>query len=232
MKVISVQSQSGGTGVTLTAAELALTAMAEGKRVLAVDTSPWRCLKEDIEDAGFHYLDDVRQLFRSRSEARWFLDPMPRCGILCYTEAAPHYLSLSEDGKPSIGYSVRAAQEARAECNLAAALASLIRHYDVAIIDVMNKDKRLMQLFYDICDEVHVILRDDMPHCRTVDDWRDYIERPKGKDNPKIIAHSDRKDVRGDLDKCGNSVALKPYLQAIDNRRLSNLKPLEGKVLQ
>jgi cellulose biosynthesis protein BcsQ len=219
VKIISVQSQSGVTGVTLTAAELVLTAMAEGRRVLAVDTSPWRCLKEDIEEAGFHYLDDVRQLFRSRSEARWFLDPMPRCGIFYYPEAAPHYLSLDENGRISMGYSVRAAQEGRAEFNLAVGLASLIHHYDVAIIDVMNKDKRLMQLFYDICDEVHVMLRGDMPHCRTVDDWRAYIERPKSKDDPKIIAHSDRKDVRGDLDKCGNSVALKPYLDAAKNWR-------------
>lgn len=232
MKVISVQSQSGGTGVTLTAAELALTAMAEGKRVLAVDTSPWRCLKEDIEEAGFHYLDDVRQLFRPRSEARWFLDPMPRCGILHYPEAAPHYLSLGNDGKPGMGYSVRAAQEEPAAFNLAAAMASLIRHYDVAIVDVMNKDKRLMQLFYDICDEVHVMLRDDMPHSRTVDDWRRYIERPKGKDDPKIITHSDRKNVRGDLDRWGNSVALKRYIQAAQNWRSPNQKALAAEVLQ
>jgi cellulose biosynthesis protein BcsQ len=232
MKVISVQSQSGGTGVTLTGAELALTAMAEGKRVLAIDTSPWRCLKDDIEEAGFHYLDDVRQLFRPRSEARWFLDPMPRCGILYYPEAAPHYLSLGEDGKPSMGYSVRAAQEARAEFNLAAALASLIYHYDLAIIDVVNKDRHLMQLFYDICDEVHVMLRDDMPHCRTVDDWRDYIGRPIGKDDPKIIAHSDRKNVRGDVDRWGHSVALKPYFDAVKNWRSPSQTAPAEEVLQ
>lgn len=232
MKVISVQSQSGGTGVTLTAAELALTAMAKGKRVLAIDTSPWRCLKEDIEEAGFHYLDDVRQLFRSRSEARWFLDPMPRCGILHYPEASPHYLSLDEYGKPGMGYSVRAAQEGRAAFNLVAAMGFLIQHYDVAIIDVMNKDKRLMLLFYDICDEVHVMLRDDMPHARTVEDWRSYIERPKGRDDPKIITHSDRKNVRGDLDRWGHSVALKPFIEAAQNWRLPDQKVLAAEALQ
>jgi cellulose biosynthesis protein BcsQ len=217
MKVISVQSQSGGTGVTLTAAELALAAMAEGKRVLAVDTSPWRCLKEDIEEAGFHYLDDVRQLFLSLGESRWVCNPMPRCGILYYPETTPHYLSLGEDGMLSMGYAVRAAQDGRAEFNLAAALGSLMHHYDVAIIDVVNKDKHLMQLFYDICDEVHIMLRQDRPHSRTVDDWRSYIERPKGKDDPEIITRSDRKNVRGDLDKWGNSVALKPHIEAAQN---------------
>ena len=120
---------------------------------------------------------------------------------------------------PVPAYAMRAGQEARAEFNLAAALGSLVHHYDVAIIDVMNKDKRLMQLFYDICDEVHVMLCDDMPHARTVDDWRQYIERPMGKDDPKIIAHGDRKNVRGDVDRWGHSVALKPYFDAVKNWR-------------
>jgi cellulose biosynthesis protein BcsQ len=232
MKILSVQSKAGGTGVTLTAAELALTAMAKGQRVLAVDTSPWRCLKEDIEEAGFHYLDDVRQLFRPRGEARWFLDPMPRCAILHYPEAAPHYLSQGEDGRRAMGYSLRAGQEARAELNLAAALGSLIRHYDVVVVDVMNKDKHLMQLFYDLSDEVHVMLRDAMPHSRTVDDWRSYIERPKGKDDPDIITHSDRKNVRGDLDRWGHSVALKPFLKAAQGWRSPNQKRLAAEMLQ
>jgi cellulose biosynthesis protein BcsQ len=221
MKIISIQSQSGGTGVTLTAAEMALTAMGQGKRVLAVDTSPQRGLKNDIEEAGFHYIEDVRQLFRSRSEARWALDPMPRSAILYYPEAVEHYLSQSINGSLSMGYSSIAAKEARADYHLMRALSFFIRHYDVRIIDVNNKDKRLMQLFYDVCDEVHVMLRESMPHARTVDDWRNYIERPNSKDDPKIITHSDRKDVRGDLDKWGKSIALKPYLEAAQNWRLS-----------
>ncbi len=231
MKVISVQSQSGGTGVTLTAAELALSAMAAGQRVLAVDTSPWRSLKEDIEEAGFHYLDDVRQLFRSLGESRWVCNPPPRGGILYYPEATPHYLSLDEDGGLSMGYAMRAGDDPRAEFNLAAALGSLMHHYDVAIIDVVNKDRHLMQLFYDICDEVHVMLREDMPHARMVDDWRSYIERPIGNDDPEIIAHGDRKDVRGDLDRWGKSVALKPFIDAAQNwRRPEKAVPLTDAV--
>jgi cellulose biosynthesis protein BcsQ len=215
MKIISVQSMAGGTGVTLTAAELALQAKADGLRVLAVDCCPSRHLKRDIELAGFHYLDDVRQLFRPSKEARWKRDPMPHCGLLCYPEAKAHYLAPNPDGGLQMGYSMLAGTDLQADYHLYGALAFFILHYDVVIVDVANKDKQLMQLFHDASDTVHLLLREDMPNSRAVDDWRNYIERPKaGVVCPDIITLDDRKDVPGTRDKGGNSVALKPYIQA------------------
>lgn len=57
---MSIQSVAGGTP---TAAELSLDAIAEGQAVLVVDTSPYGLLKDELEAAGFQYLDDVRRLF-------------------------------------------------------------------------------------------------------------------------------------------------------------------------
>jgi cellulose biosynthesis protein BcsQ len=229
MKIISVQSLAGGTGVTLTASELALEAKAEGKRVLAIDTCPSRHLKRDIEGVGFHYLDDVRQLFRPAKDARWKLDPMPRCGLLCYPEAASHYLSLDSEGRARMGYAVTAGEEFSAEYNLYGALAFFILHYDLIIVDIANKDKRLMQLFHDASDEVHLMLREDMPGCQTVDDWLSFVERPKaGVVAPVIITHDDRKDVPGRL-AYGDNPLLKPLLAGAQNGRsaMMNLRQQE-----
>jgi cellulose biosynthesis protein BcsQ len=215
MQIISVQSKAGGTGVTLTAAELVLQAQAQGQRVLAVDTSPSRCLKRDIERAGFHYLDDVRQLFRPLQEARWALDPMPSYGILHYPEVRALYLAAAGEGMRQVGYSVAAGQEERADHHLRSAIAFFEAYYDLMIIDVANTDKRLMQLFHDVSDTAHVMLRDDLPQCGSVDDWRSFIERPYGgEQGPHIVLQNDRKHVPFMRDKWGNSFALIPYLEA------------------
>jgi cellulose biosynthesis protein BcsQ len=219
MKIISVQSMAGGTGVTLTAAELALQAKADGLRVLAIDSCPSGHLRRDIEAAGFHYLDDVRQLFRPSKEARWKLDPMPQCGLLCYPEAKVHYLALNPDGGLQLSHSTSPGEYPQADYHLYGALAFFILHYDVMIVDVANKDKRLMQLFHDASDIVHLILREDMPNSHTVDDWRNYIERPKaGVVCPNIVALDDRKDVPYAKNALGRSLALEPIITAAQYR--------------
>jgi hypothetical protein len=144
---------------------------------------------------------------------------MPRCGLLCYPEAASHYLSLDSEGKARMGFAVKAGEEFNAEYNLCGALTFFILHYDLIIVDVGNKDKRLMQLFHDASNEVHLMLRDNMPGCQTVDDWLSFVERPKaGVVAPDIITHADRKDVPGKLDRGGRSIALSPLLVAAESR--------------
>ena len=219
MKIISVQSMAGGSGVTLTAAELALQAQADGLSVLAVDCCPSRHLRRDIEMAGFHYLDDVRQLFRPSKEARWKRDPMPHCGLLCYPDTNTQYLAANPEGGLQLSYSESLGEYSRAEHHLYGALASFILSYDVMIVDVPGKDKKLMQLFHDVSDIVYLMLREDMPNSRTVDDWRRYIERPKeGVVCPEIIALDDRKDEPYAKNAWGRSVALEPIIAAAQYR--------------
>ena len=219
MKIISVQSMAGGTGVTLTAAELALQAQADGLSVLAVDCCPSRHLRRDIEMAGFHYLDDVRQLFRPSKEARWKRYPMPHCGLLCYPDTNTQYLAANPEGGLQLSYSESLGEYSRAEHHLYGALAFFILHYDVMIVDVPNKDKKLMQLFHDVSDMVYLMLREDMPNSRTVDDWRCYIQRPKaGVVCPEIIAMDDRKDEPYAKNALGRSVALEPIMAAAQHR--------------
>lgn len=219
MKIISVQSMAGGTGVTLTAAELALQAKTDGLRVLAVDSCPSRQLRRDIEMAGFHYLDDVRQLFHPAKEARWKLDPMPHCGLLSYPHGQTQYLAANPEGGLQLNYNTSPGEYPQAEYHLYGALAFFILSYDVLIVDVPGKDQKLMQLFHDVSDTVHLILREDMPNSRTVDDWRNYIQRPKaGVVCPKIITLDDRKDVPYAKDALGRSVALEPIIAAAQYR--------------
>jgi cellulose biosynthesis protein BcsQ len=219
MKIISVQSMAGGTGVTLTAAELALQAQANGLSVLAVDCCPSRHLRRDVENAGFHYLDDVRQLFRPSKEARWKRDPMPHCGLLCYPDVNTQYLAANPEGGLQLSYSTSPGEDDRADYHLYGALGFFILHYDMMIVDVPNKDKKLMQLFHDASDTVHLILREDMPNSRTVDDWRRYIERPKaGVVSPEIVALHDRKDVPYAKNALGRSLALEPIISAAQYR--------------
>lgn len=219
MKIISVQSMAGGTGVTLTAAELALQAQADGLRVLAVDCCPSRHFRRDIEMAGFHYLDDVRQLFRPSKEARWKLDPMPHCGLLCYPDTNTQYLAANPEGGLQLNYSESPGEHPQAEHHLYGALAFFILHYDVMIVDVPGKDKKLMQLFHDASDTVYLMLREDMPNSRTVDDWHRFIERPKaGVVCPELIALDDRKDVPYAKNALGRSLALEPIITAAQYR--------------
>lgn len=215
MHIISVQSIAGGTGVTLTAAEMALTAMAEGQSVLVVDTSPYACLKDDLDEAGFHYLDDVRQLFRPLKEARWQLSAMPRYGILHYPESQPDYVAISAGGGCEMVFRERAGREPDALFNLWRNVAWFYKHYDIMIVDVAAKDVLLMQYFNDVADEVHLLLRGSGAGKYSVDDWRSYIERPEGQNPyPKIIAHSDRNTLKIDVDARGNSAALLPFFDA------------------
>ena len=219
MKIISVQSMAGGTGVTLTAAELAVQAQADGLSVLAVDCCPSRHFRRDIEMAGFHYLDDVRQLFRPSKEARWKRDPMPHCGLLCYPDTNTQYLAANPEGGLQLNYSESPGECSQAEHHLYGALAFFILSYDVMIVDVPGKDKKLMQLFHDVSDTVYLMLRQHMPNSRTVDDWRRYIQRPKaGVVCPEIIAMDDRKDEPYAKNALGRSLALEPIITAAQYR--------------
>jgi hypothetical protein len=113
----------GSAGVTRTAAELALEAMRDGKSVLAVDTCPMRHLRRDIEEEGFHYLDDVRQLFRPDHEARWKLEAMPKYGMVNYPEEMPVFITISKDPNARMGYRPEAGKDADAAIHLQTSIA-------------------------------------------------------------------------------------------------------------
>jgi hypothetical protein len=138
---------------------------------------------------------------------------MPHCGLLCYPDVNTQYLAANPDGRLQLNYTEGPGEHPQAEHHLYGALAFFILSYDVMIVDVPNKDKKLMQLFHDASDIVHLLLREDMPNSRTTDDWRRYIQRPKaGVVCPEIIAQDDRKDVTYTKNASGRSVALEPII--------------------
>lgn len=149
MKIISIQSIAGGTVVTLTAAEIALTAMAEGQSVLAIDTSPYRCLERDIGGAGFQYLEEVRRLFRPFKEGRWQLPALPRHAILHHPESQPDFIAMSAHGGCEVAFQEKAGRATDAQFNLWSNIAWINKQYDIMVIDVLNMDRLLMQTFHD-----------------------------------------------------------------------------------
>jgi cellulose biosynthesis protein BcsQ len=54
MTVITVQSMAGGTGVSLTAAQLAMQACRDGMSVVAIDACYQRRLAQDLEPVPWH----------------------------------------------------------------------------------------------------------------------------------------------------------------------------------
>ncbi len=215
MKIISVQSTAGGTGVTLMAAELALKAAIAGKSVLAVDTTFSRDLVEDIQHGGFWNTANVEHLFEPESEAVWEHIILPRCGLVSYPSDSSHRVKTVKDGVTQIVYRERLGRQADAFANLKANIATLGRSYDVMIVDVQNKDKYLMQMFYDVSDEVHLMLRNNPSRFCNLEVWRKYIERPAEADHaPIVIEQADRQDVPSKLDGQGYSKKLRPFLEA------------------
>ena len=83
------------------------------------------------------------------------------------------------------------------------------------IVDVQNKDQHLMQMFYDVSDEVYLMMRKRPSHFCNLEAWRTYIDRPAdGAHSPVVIERSDRQAVPGDLDGQGDPKRLKPLLDA------------------
>jgi cellulose biosynthesis protein BcsQ len=227
MKIISVQSLSGGTGVTLTAAEIALNAMARRQSVLAVDTSPLRCLKADLEDAGFDYVDDVRHLFLPLAEGRWLTAPLPFCGLFCYPAAAHAYLAKGADGTLDMVFRKEAGEDPDAASRFAMARMFLERNYDEMVVDVVNNNRRLMQLLYDASDEIHVMLREH----QSIEDWRCTIDRPESDTGPRVIARADRDYFSRDRDSSDRSMLLRPYFTAARNG-LDFVQKASGRAVQ
>ena len=162
MKVISVMAVEGGVGVTTRAIELAANAAEGGQRVLAIDTTQTKQMATLLQQNGFHYLDDVRQLFKPLEQARWQLERMPKFGLLCLPEARQWYRSSERDDEGAMAFCteiVDSNNAADAHKNLIASLANLAPYFDVLIVDVENKNRALMSQFYKGSDDVHFMRR-------------------------------------------------------------------------
>jgi cellulose biosynthesis protein BcsQ len=215
MHIISVQSLAGGTGVSLTAAELALKAAAQGRRVLAVDTCLQKALSRDLDPAGFHVIEDVRALFWPLERGRWGLRPMPHRALLCLPFNEPSFIS-SEEHHARVQVFERLAGEALgAATNLVQTIAELAPLFDVMVVDVQNKNKELMQMFHDVSHEAHVLLRSIPGGAATLEQWRAYIDRTEGTAaGPRVVTGSDRGRTEHTRDWYGRSSVLAELYEA------------------
>lgn len=163
MKIISVMAVEGEVGVTTRAIELAAKAADEGQRVLAVDTTQTKQTATLLQHKGFHFLDDVRQLFKPLEQARWQLERMPMMGLLCLPEAKSWYRSSLRDAEGAMVFceDIVGEGDPAAHENLKASLANLAPHFDLMILDVVNKYQTLMAHLYMVSDDVHFMHRAD-----------------------------------------------------------------------
>ncbi|MBC2650491.1 cellulose synthase operon protein YhjQ/BcsQ [Novosphingobium aerophilum] len=216
MQVISVQSVCGGTGVSLTAAELALKARSEGQRVLAVDLCQNRQLRRDLSIAGFHQIEDSRQLFRPLCEARWGRSPFPRAALMCFPFSRPSYLSVTDEGRLTLNHEPLIERGPVALQCLEASVRDLSVGFDVMVIDVSTKDRTTMRMVAEVSDEVHVMLR-TVPDFATAGHWYAFI----GVADPaalrcEVFTHEDRNRTPAELDQMGRSSALLDFYQAAE----------------
>lgn len=163
MKIISVMAVEGGVGVTSRAIDLATKTVEEGQRVLVVDTTQTKQMATLMQQHGFHFLDDVRQLFKPLEQARWRMERMPQLGLLCLPEARPWFRSSvgNDEGAMVFCNEIVQKNNATAHDNLRAALADLAPHFDCMIVDVENKYQMLMSHFYMVSDDVQFMRRID-----------------------------------------------------------------------
>lgn len=178
-----MQSVCSETGVTVTAAELALQVKRNQWRVLAADMCTDRQLQRDLGMEGFSWLEDVRQLVRPLHEARWRLEAVPRFAFLCYPFEWPRF---------SAGQYALIKRDDTALSCLKASIAELSEYYDTMVVDVSFKDRDVMAMVTEVSDEIHLMLRAE-GEGSSIDHWLDYVGL-EGTDDlrARIITHDDR----------------------------------------
>lgn len=190
MQIISVMSLKGGTGVTAQAFELIVQAKRENMRILAIDTSPARHLTTMLGPLRFNNIEEIYQLFRPLEEADWNSRYMPPHAIIGFTQRRRIFDVRLCDGSDGIAMMPDLLIEAKDAQYLGAALGDLKPHFDIVVADVQNKDQALMQAFYDVSDDVHVMERDENDPWPYIVGCDDFFIRQKAKRN--VTFHMDR----------------------------------------
>lgn len=192
MKITSIQSMAGGTGVTYLGAEIALAAAEEGRNVVALDLSPNSNLYSLLAEELFHYIDDVRLLFAPSGPPYSSSKKLPVMGLFAYPNNAMDYITRGASGALEMAYEPRVENDAQALAKFREACSDLASFYDEMIIDVPAKNWKLMDAIADVSDELHLMLRDCPSGVGSIADWRQKIDRPEGsKPEPIIITHAD-----------------------------------------
>lgn len=199
MKVLSVQSVAGGTGVTAFALELAGAARAQGQRVLLIDTEWEPVLSERVSRTDYPWLLNYPALFedldRTKTNQPWII---ASDAIICMP-SRPHLRA----GKIYPRRHEHCVEEAPlAPLNLRRNLEWLAPQFDIAIVDVENGDLAKMAMFSEISDEIHLIER-RIPEAG-IERWKDLVEdRMPTPLRATIIRHEDMQDSfmrRGELE--------------------------------
>jgi cellulose biosynthesis protein BcsQ len=187
MTIITVQSMSGGTGVSLTAAQLAMQACRDGMSVVAIDTCYQRRLAQDLAPVGFTVIGHIDALFQESGDGL----------ALNFTKAA--LIARFRDEDVPLQFSEKLPwQRENAKPNFLQNIARLQRQFDVVVVDVVNKDQDCMAMFSAVSDEVHLMHR-TIPYVGSINDWRERV----GLD-PSVTLHV--REDRGEVFSAGRMI--------------------------
>lgn len=201
MRIISVQTIAGGTGVTTIAAEIIDEWLSDEKRVLALDFGHNQMLGGMLAGKGFKVLGDAGNLFRT--DIVWQRQEPPilmaRCFMALgdehavYNQCSEEAL-LAKDGHQSL----EAAQQ-----HFSKQLQWLAPCFDVCVVDLSKAPGHLKVMFAELSDEIRFCerptLRDatwekfhdtclKQARCKKDQIWMKYADR--GAMSPRLIETS------------------------------------------
>lgn len=157
MRIISVQSIAGGTGVTTICKELIEERLTDRNRILAIDFGLNQGLERQIAEFGFAPLGDVRALF-NHSDAIWQrpMNSLPDYTLLRLPQQAPYSDLLERDdllqfaGLATLGHALE---------ELRRCLTGLSFMYDWCIVDMSKAKFHLLHMMIELSHELHFCAR-------------------------------------------------------------------------
>lgn len=192
MRVISVHSIAGGTGVTSVATEIIADKLEADEAVLAIDLGGTQMIGGMNRGRGLETLGDVSVLFSTAPLIPLFgQECLPRRSLLSLQGNRFVYDKCSEDALITPSCSVNDVVD-----RLQHRLGLLAAHFDVCVVDLSQAPELLKHLFVAVSDEVHFCER-LMSEAQTWEAFHEtYLKGTDCKPAQLWIKHPDRSEWR------------------------------------
>lgn len=190
MRIISVQSIAGGTGVTTICKELIDERVSDRDRILAIDFGLNQGLERQIADLGFSPFGDVRALFDP--EADLWQNPMGRLphNMFLRLPCGAAYSDLLE--RDALLEFAGAATLDLAEEELRRCLTGLSFMYDWCIVDMSKTKFYLMHMIIALTHELHFCARENTGGAGWEDYKRNFLSLADRSRDLQVFKQADR----------------------------------------
>ncbi|WBY17392.1 hypothetical protein PF049_04340 [Erythrobacteraceae bacterium WH01K] len=171
MRIVSIQTIAGGTGVTTIATEKISAAVMDRKRVLAIDFGNNQMLEKMISGWHFTHLGDALSLFCRERQPHWHT--MQSLPSKCLLRLPKERWAYDRCDRSALLEKFGHETLAHAQLRLQANLVSLGKHFDVCVVDLSKAHHHLMDMFIELSVELHFCERLNTG----VADFADYKDR-------------------------------------------------------